>query len=1117
MSERRNEEEAFAATVSVDDPALARTVGPNLASDPAFAHTMVASETGPIQPGGPGRDLSTLTSEHPGRYERKDEIGRGGMGRVVLVRDTHLGRDVALKELHPPGALEDGVSVGSATRFLREARITGQLEHPGIVPVHELGQRADGTIYYTMKRIRGRSLASALKEATTLPERLALMRTFRDVCEAMAYAHSRGVVHRDLKPDNIMVGEFGDTLVVDWGLAKVKGERDPAAPTKRKERTSLLSSAGSGGETLDGAAMGTPSYMSPEQARGDVLAIDERTDVWGLGAILFEILTGRPPYVGKSALEVLARVTEEPPPRVRDVCPEAPPELAAIADRSLMRDPSSRYPGAAEIAREINAYQDGRIVSAYEYSGLDLLKRFVARNRAASIAAASVLVLTLLASGLVYGSFLDEQRARGVAEGARDEAMEERAHAMASAHEAEVAVAEALLDRAEHALIEGDPTGAAVFAAGVLTRTAHMPGAPADTDRARDLRNVRAFSLYIEAESMRRYVFERTVPGAHSGSALSTDGRSVAIATGSAVRLVSLEGGPELDAAVQASRIRALDAHGVAVVVGPAPGVYDLTTGELLHATPSATGASMGPTGIAVSSQEGEVIVLAPDGRSELDSFTSARRGAVRVALSPSGDRLAVVSADSPEVELWTWPRGDAATSIALRALPHMTAFSPHGDRLAVMVADTALPMITFTPEAVLTELPADGWPTAIAWDSGGMIATIEDNDRVVLRDPVSGDAVDALHLPASIGGRIESGGDRLAFFPLNDGSGALAEAILFHRAVGGGRESISLPTAVRDLVVDADRRRVLVSAISTISSIALDRRQQLGAVTELATMPLEAGFLLRLAVGPDGTIAATTTRGALLVLEAPAYTPVIVRPAPAQVSEHVPFLGIAFSADGSEIFTGSSDDGRILRWSRTAHAEGRALEGHTEAVGALAVSRDGHHLASGSTDGTARIWDLATGAVTHVVEGHEGRAAGLAFSPDGARLATADGTGHVRLVDVSDGRVVLTGAPHDRWINRIEWSPDGRWLVTAADDCSVRVLDPSDLTPVRIVRTVAAPVSAEIGPDGAHVLFHDGREVIRLDVRLTMERPDASVLLHQAEEQAGVRLDGLMLAPAVR
>ena len=341
------------------------------ADDPALAHTALAE-----LPIGANREVSLvptaprtqLTREQPGRYVPGRELGRGGMGRVGLVFDTVLGREVALKELlGGERVAADGLSIGVVTRFLREARITGQLEHPGIVPVYELGQRDDGTLYYTMKAIRGRSLAAELREAREPADRLALMGRFRDVCEAVAYAHSRGVVHRDLKPDNVMVGEFGETLVVDWGIAKVRGEDETRPPSEHDTRSSARPLAlleGSVG-TLAGHAIGTPAYMSPEQARGELASIDERSDVWGLGAILFEILTGRAPFTGQNAREVLHRVLEESPPRVRTIAPDAPPELAAIADRALSRDPTSRYPGAREVAAEIAAWQEDGQVRAY--------------------------------------------------------------------------------------------------------------------------------------------------------------------------------------------------------------------------------------------------------------------------------------------------------------------------------------------------------------------------------------------------------------------------------------------------------------------------------------------------------------------------------------------------------------------------------------------------------------------------------------------------------------------------------------------------------------------------------------------------------------------------------
>ncbi|MBZ0232232.1 MAG: serine/threonine protein kinase, partial [Deltaproteobacteria bacterium] len=356
-----------------------------------------------------------LVAPEGGRYVHLGELGRGGLGKVALVRDRRLGREIAIKQLvHRSRA--------SRARFRREAQLTAQLEHPAIVPVHELGVRPDGTLYYTMKRIRGRSLGSALRDAKTLQDRLRLISHFRRLCEAVAYAHSRGVVHRDLKPENVMVGEFGETLVVDWGLAKVRGSDDPQAQDLRERVHVLAAGKGSGSDatsTIHGHAIGTPAYMSPEQARGDLEAIDERSDVWGLGAILFEILTGRPPFVGGRAMEVLEQVREKPAPRVRDVSREAPAELAAIADRALVRDRSSRYPGAKELADEIAAWQDGGDVRAYEYSTWDLVRRFVGRHRVASLVLAGALAAGMAATIVTYRGYLAEGRARAIAESRR--------------------------------------------------------------------------------------------------------------------------------------------------------------------------------------------------------------------------------------------------------------------------------------------------------------------------------------------------------------------------------------------------------------------------------------------------------------------------------------------------------------------------------------------------------------------------------------------------------------------------------------------------------------------------------------------------------------------------
>ena len=262
-------------------------------------------------------DAEVLPVEPEGKYARLDELGRGGQSIVWRALDRFVGREVALKELAPPGP--DGSPQSTRTaraRFLREARLTAGLDHPGIVAVHELAQRPDGTVYSAQKLVRGRTLKAALAQCRTLSQRLELLPNLVAAAQAMAYAHGQSVLHRDLKPSNVMVGPCGETVVVDWGLAKRLGEAEPAGAMPESD---------SGPEhTQAGVAMGTPSYMSPEQARGDVDSIDERSDVFGLGAMLYELLTGRPPFVGADKAQVIASVLSGRLNPVRTLCPEAP-------------------------------------------------------------------------------------------------------------------------------------------------------------------------------------------------------------------------------------------------------------------------------------------------------------------------------------------------------------------------------------------------------------------------------------------------------------------------------------------------------------------------------------------------------------------------------------------------------------------------------------------------------------------------------------------------------------------------------------------------------------------------------------------------------------------------
>jgi tetratricopeptide (TPR) repeat protein len=343
-----------------------------------------------------------LPLETPGRYEVVKEIGTGGLGRVLLVRDLATAREVALKELHGEAKgfeSDTQQSMTNAARFLREARITAQLEHPGIVPVYEVGRRKDGSLYYTMRRIQGRTLADALEQAGTLDARLRLLPSLLTVAQAVAYAHQRQVLHRDIKPQNVMLGRYGEASLLDWGLARVKAQ----ARASRK-----LSAA----PDITGArvaAVGTPAYMSPEQARGATDELDERTDVWGLGGLLFELLTGRSPFVGASALEVLSRIVNEKVDAPKLLEPDAPDELCAICEKALSPRPEDRYQNASAFADDVQAWLDRRTVSAKRYSRAERLALFTRRNRTPVAVGALGLVLALAVAGGALVTFSQQR------------------------------------------------------------------------------------------------------------------------------------------------------------------------------------------------------------------------------------------------------------------------------------------------------------------------------------------------------------------------------------------------------------------------------------------------------------------------------------------------------------------------------------------------------------------------------------------------------------------------------------------------------------------------------------------------------------------------------------
>ena len=380
-----------------------------------------ADRTGGYTPSPVSGEEAPVETPTTGRYHIMREHAKGGMGRVCEAVDTELNRRVAFKEIQ----LKYADDANSRCRFVREALITGQLDHPGVIPVYGLGTDAEGRPYYAMRFVEGNSLKAAIKDFHAEPAKRipvgakavafrGLLKRFVDICNAVAFAHSRNFVHRDLKPANVMLGPFGETLVVDWGLARSYQDKSAdadvgpnipsAASAEDEDLAEATVATDSGIATLTGQLMGTPAYMSPEQSAGELSTLGPAWDIYSLGATLYEILTGKAPFTGKPVGELIIAIQAGTYPAPRSVAMWVPKPLEAVVRKAMALDRKDRYRTAQDMAGEIDRYLADEPVQAYRETANERIRRWARRNRGwvrAATVAGLVSVLVLAASLIV--------------------------------------------------------------------------------------------------------------------------------------------------------------------------------------------------------------------------------------------------------------------------------------------------------------------------------------------------------------------------------------------------------------------------------------------------------------------------------------------------------------------------------------------------------------------------------------------------------------------------------------------------------------------------------------------------------------------------------------------
>ncbi len=1051
-------------------------------------------------------------------YAGLGEIARGGMGAVLRVRDDVLARDLAMKVI-----LEGAGTPASdpmTERFVTEARVTAHLDHPGVVPIHELGIDEGGRIYFTMKLVGGRTLAEILELVRrgdahwTTQRAIALLIR---VCDTLAFAHSRGVIHRDVKPANVMVGDFGEVYVMDWGLAKVLGEPGPrgateeapvivAGPATSVPRTPVPTRSpppvgATQNLTQAGSILGTAGYISPEQARGRLDALDARTDVFAVGAILYELLAGAAPYADASGRveprsAILGVIAGPPAPIRRSGVSE---ELVAIAEKAMAREPADRYTDAAALSRDLQDYVDGRVVRAHRTGPFVELLKWMRRNRAlaAAIGAAFVLLVAGLATNL---SSLAESRR----ETAR--AKEQVFRTSIAAASAALRDHDALAARSRLADV-GDATSrweCRVLAARIDESIGTLPGPIARFDREGRLLVVREDGVLVRmtsADSQQEVLLDATpkrvlqmspdgrwaVVGTCPTEVWAADRSVVAVADGrDALRLPDAPPGwgfvgfhpvrPWLYAFDPAPLLRVFDLE-----TGREIAQREFSGNLSVQGVSITRGADASDDGVlsVLTGRDGEIVEL-------VDARTLAPIGELRGHSEGALASLSLGAAWACTTSLDDTVRGwDLADRTSPRCVwtfggmvdPVGNAISPDGATLAVAPIDGTLRLFdarTAAPKVVL-----HGAPRAVPYfvttatvefsPDGGRVVTTQ-REGAVLWDATALDDARVLRGHASFVYDVEFSPDgaRLASAGWDGFVGAPGGVRVWDVASGDLVAAVGESSRIYETVAwSADGSRVYGAARSVANE-----QPCVTCLDSATARPVAApsGLAWNLHFSPSGDRAAVcdivgeykpvwVTNSLRLSVVDMATGGVVATGVETRASDmQVRFVG-------ADLLALSVGEGTIRVLDARTLALRFELRGHSGMPWSAVLSPDGTRIVTAAQDGTARVWDAKIGAPVAVLPGHGAGALCAEYSRDGRLIAVGGRDGLVHLWDAATHEEIVTFSGHTNYVRDVAFSPDGETLASASGDGTIRIWSPEPLAARLAARRERRRLADELRP----------------------------------------------------